>query len=66
MWPATAGRRARAGHGIAEEAIGVGEVVVALGQAEDGSNGGVDGEVAQWLVATRRERFFISSTKLGI
>ena len=39
-------REAHAGHGVAEEAVSVGEVAVPLGQAEDGSDGGVDGEVA--------------------
>ena len=39
-------REARAGHGVAEEAVGVGEVAVALGQAEYGRDGRVDGEVA--------------------
>ncbi|GFZ04657.1 BRI1 suppressor 1 (BSU1)-like 1 [Actinidia rufa] len=39
-------REALAGHGVTKEAVGVEEVAVALGQAEDGSDEGVDGEVA--------------------
>ncbi|GFZ20826.1 cysteine-rich RLK (RECEPTOR-like protein kinase) 42 [Actinidia rufa] len=51
-------REARAGHDVAEEAVGVGEVAVALGQTEDGSDGGVDGEVAPMVGCDEEGKVF--------